>query len=148
MPHGNERQPLPSAGLRRRVREFVAAACPPTVARTLRVVSPDYIGIGVVAHVVLADIESAVAVETALRRTLDSWLHPITGGDEGLGWPFGAVLCLSGAAAKIEATLGVDYATRVALRSDGACEGDVLTLPPDALPCAGLHEIKLELPPT
>jgi hypothetical protein len=35
----------------------------------------------------------------------------------------------------------------VALRADGACEGDVLELPPGALPCAGLHEIKLELPP-
>ncbi|MBL8298431.1 MAG: putative baseplate assembly protein [Rhodanobacteraceae bacterium] len=145
VPRGSTRQPQPGAELRRRVREMLVAVCPPAVAARLRVSGPRYVAVGVLAHVVLAEVEAATSVEAALREQFDRWLHPVNGGPEGRGWPFGASLCLSHIAALIEATPSLDHAVRLAFRADGASAGDVLTLPPDALPAAGLHEIKLEL---
>jgi hypothetical protein len=145
VPRGSTRHPQPSPELRRQVRDHVARFCPPTVARQLRVIGPSYVEVGVVAHVVLADVEAVTTVEAALRRRLDAWLHPITGGDDGRGWRFGASLCLSTVASLVETLPGLDHATRVAFRADGANAGDVLRLPIDALPAAGSHEVKIEL---
>ncbi len=145
VPRGGTRHPQPSPELRRQVRDHLARFCPPTVARQLRVIGPSYVEVGVVAHVVLAEVEAVTTVEAALRRRLDAWLHPVTGGDDGRGWPFGASLCLSTVASLIETLPGLDHATRVAFRADGANAGDVLRLPPDALPAAGSHEVKIEL---
>lgn len=145
VPRGAQRLPVPSAGLRRRVREFLAAQAPVTVAPRLRVIGPRYVEIGVVAQVIVTDAERAAWIEAKLRSRLDAWLHPTLGGAAGEGWPFGATVYLSDIAACIEATDGVDVATRVALRAAGACIGDAFSLPPDALVAAGIHELKLEL---
>lgn len=145
VPRGAQRLPLPSAGLRRRVRDFLAAQAPAAVASRLRVIGPRYVEIGVVAQVIVTDPERAAWVEASLRRRLDAWLHPTLGGPQGEGWPFGATVYLSDIAALVEATVGVDVASRVALRADGGCIGDAYALPRDALVAAGIHELKIEL---
>lgn len=145
VPRGSMRMPMPSSELRRIVRDFIADRCPQTVVRALSVLPPRYVQLDVVAHLVLADAGAATTVEVALRRSLDAWLHPTTGGQDGRGWPFGATVCLSTIAALVERTPGVDHAERIALRADGANAGDVVTLPADALPAAGFHEIKISL---
>ncbi|MCI4567332.1 putative baseplate assembly protein [Lysobacter sp. CFH 32150] len=145
VPRGAQRLPLPSAGLRRRVRDFLAAQAPATVASRLRVIGPRYVEIGVVAQLVVADPERAALIEASLRRRLDAWLHPTLGGAQGEGWPFGATVYLSDIATLVETTDGVDVASRVALRADGGCIGDAYTLPRGALVAAGIHELKLEL---
>ncbi|MCY7353868.1 MAG: putative baseplate assembly protein [Lysobacter sp.] len=146
VPSGAQRLPLPSAGLRRRVREFLVARAPATMASRLRVIRPRYVEIGVVAQLIVADPGRAAWVEASLRRRLDAWFHPTLGGAAGEGWAFGATVYLSDIAALIESTPGIDVASRVALRADGGCIGDAHTLPHDALVAAGIHELKLELP--
>ncbi len=145
VPRGHMRMPQPSSELRRIVRDFIAKRCPPTVVRGLYVIGPRYVQLDVVAHLVLAEAGAATTVEAALRRTLDAWLHPTTGGPDGRGWTFGATVCLSTIAALVERTAGVDHAERIALRADGANTGDVVVLPGDSLPAAGFHEIKISL---
>jgi hypothetical protein len=145
VPHANEANPQPTLELRRRVRDFLGARCLPYVARNVRVNGPVYVAVGVLAHVSLSDRERIAAIESELRASLNRWLHPLTGGEQGQGWPFGASVCAAHIAGLIESTPGVDYATRVALRRDGANAGDTVTVGPDMLPCAGAHEIVLSL---
>lgn len=145
VPRGRERLPQPSAGLRRQIRDLLVARAPAAVSGRVRVIGPRFVEIGVVAQVVVADPELAALVDARLRSRFDAWLHPTLGGAEGAGWPFGARIFLSDIATLVEATAGVDVATRIALRADGACTGDAYSLPADALVAAGVHEIKIEL---
>jgi uncharacterized phage protein gp47/JayE len=144
VPHGKEPCPMPTLELRRRVVAHLAAHCPPGVATRVRAMAPRYVAVGVLAHVRLADQERIAMIESTLRQRLNDWMHPLTG-NGGMGWPFGARVCVSQVAALIESTTGVQVALRVALRADGANTGDTLTLPADALPCAAAHEIVLSV---
>jgi hypothetical protein len=145
VPRGAQRLPQPSAELRRRVREFLASRAPAALANRVRVIGPRYVEFGVIAQVVVSDAEQAALIEARLRARFDAWLHPTRGGSGGEGWPFGARVYLSDIAALVEASAGIDVATRVALRVDGACVSDVHALACDVLVAAGVHEIKVEL---
>jgi Baseplate J-like protein len=142
-PAGNARQPQPSQELLRQVRTELAARAPAAVAGNVRVVGPTYRLVSVVAEVVVSDPERAAEIEEALRRGVDAYLHPLTGGRGGGGWRFGEAVPLSGVAGVIERTRGVAYATKTQLLADSVVHGNRVPIEPDRLPAAGRHLIKL-----
>jgi hypothetical protein len=53
------------------------------------VLKPAYQRVEVRADIVLLDDADLQQVKTAIETELTRYFHPLTGGDDGLGWPFG-----------------------------------------------------------
>jgi hypothetical protein len=145
VPNSRERRPQPDDELLARVRAYLAARAPATVARRIKVVGPRYQAVSVVAEIVPSRPEDAGAVEIEVRRRLDAFLHPLRGGRDGRGWQVGQAVPLSQVAALIEGTDGVDYAHDVTLQVEGARHGDEVPGQPGTLAAPGDHEIRMTL---
>jgi hypothetical protein len=75
----------------------------------VHVVSPEYLDVA--AHFKIkpqADTDKEL-VEARVKERLRAFLHPITGGVDGRGWPFGRDVVISEIYRVIEETEGVDY---------------------------------------
>jgi hypothetical protein len=100
-------QPTPSLVLLAQVDEFLRERCPPTA--TLWVSGPEWITVTVLATVVVVSVADADAAGDRARTALAAYLHPLTGGPGGLGWPFGQWPHESDLSAVVEAVDGVDH---------------------------------------
>lgn len=80
-------RPTPSLVLLGQVRDYLRERCPPTA--SLWVAGPEWIAVGVQATVVVASVVVADATADRARTALEGYLHPLTGGPDGQGWPFG-----------------------------------------------------------
>lgn len=145
LPQSPEAQPQPSFELRRQVLRYLQARAPAATGPSGRiyVTRPDYLPIGVSATLVPRDPGQAGPVEQAARQALEGFLHPATGGPEGLGWTFGRDVYLSDVAAILEAAPGVDHVEELHLLLEGAIQGERASVPPLKLVAAG--DIRLRI---
>jgi hypothetical protein len=76
---------------------------------------------------------------------LNAFLDPLTGGPDGLGWPFGRDVYRSEILQVIGAVPGVDHVIRLTLKTDqGEPQCDNLCVGPMGLVTAGPHIILVE----
>ncbi len=143
MPHSQDAQPQPSFGLRRQVERYLAARIPAALAGQISVVGPDYLPIGVEAVIAPVDLTNARVVLDTVNRQLATFLHPLSGGPDGTGWPFGRSVFLSDVAAVLEAVPGVDYVQTINLLLDNTPRGEFVTVPPDRIVVAGTVRVTL-----
>jgi hypothetical protein len=87
VPRSNEIKPMPDMELIHRVRDYLVKHALATA--TISVAGPLYLSITIVTEVVLKTPEAAYAVEALLYQKLAAYLHPLTGGQNAAGWPFG-----------------------------------------------------------
>lgn len=87
VPRSTEPRPWPSQDLLDRVRTYIDARRQLTA--HLELVGPEYIRVDVDCEITIIEPEAASEVELAVRRALDSYLNPITGGNDRTGWDFG-----------------------------------------------------------
>ena len=137
--------PQPDADLVSRVRRHIEQRLPAGIADGLRIIGSRYTLVSIKAEISPREPDGAAAVEARIRSLLDAWLHPLTGGPEGLGWDYGATIHLSTIARMIEATEGVDHAAWIRIEADGAIAGDVVALPADSLVASGGHQLTLKI---
>lgn len=107
VPRGDAKRPVASLGLLRRVKGHLASRSPVTA--DLWVAGPEWVEVTVAATVVPASLAVADAVLSRVTAALDGFLHPLTGGREGQGWPFARIPHASDLYAVIEAVAGVDH---------------------------------------
>jgi uncharacterized phage protein gp47/JayE len=127
------RKLLPTPELLRKVKDFLDERR--LVTTKLHIAKPRYIEISVNVEVVLKPIGARVdwlkqEMETNLRR----FLHPSTGGPDGLGWPFGRDIHKSDLYHIVESLEGVDYIEDLEIYDEDrkiAC--DKIELQPDEL---------------
>jgi hypothetical protein len=118
-------RPEPTAGLRSRVRARIEATR--TLGTRVFVTGPDYELIGVSAELVLVRGVAAVTTTAAAERAIRTFLHPVTGGPEGRGWPFGRAVHRAEVLQLLDEIPGVDHVNGLALSCEphsGDC-GDV-----------------------
>jgi predicted phage baseplate assembly protein len=134
-------RPQPTFELRRQVHDYLAARAPATLSpERIAVIGPTYLPIGVAATVIPRRLGQAGVVEGRVRAFLERFLHPLTGGPEGCGWPFGRDVFLSDLAAVLEAVDGVDYVRELNLLLNDTPRGEQIEVPPDRIVVAGpLH---------
>ena len=145
VPNSIEPEPQPSVELRRQVHDYLAVRAPATMdPDRITVVSPIYLPIGVEAIIASHDANEAGAVEERVQFALQRFLHPLTGGPEGLGWPFGRNVYLSDAAALLESVDGVDYVRELNLLVRNTPRGEQVVVPPDRIVVAGSIRIEME----
>jgi hypothetical protein len=110
------RQPVPSVELLDRVRVHLEQRLP--AGADLWVAGPGWLRIGVAAEVVPVSLEQATDVQSAVRSALDAFLHPLSGGPRGEGWPFGRAPRRSDLLAVIEGLPGVDHVRGLSLEQE------------------------------
>jgi predicted phage baseplate assembly protein len=143
LPRSSEPRPLPSLELRRRVRAFILSRCPPAVATGLAILSPRFLSVGLDATLAVTRPETAGEVRGAVLQAVAEFLHPVTGGPEGIGWPFGRDVFLSDVAALVERVSGVDVVTAMTLTVEGAAVGERVEVAPDRLVVTGACDLRV-----
>ena len=104
---GDEDRPVPSAGLLAQVERHVRARCSPLL--RLEVTGPRWIEVSVQCRVVAVSHERAEVVCADVQAALRRFLHPLTGGVDGVGWPFGRAPRRSDLGRVITGVPGVDH---------------------------------------
>jgi predicted phage baseplate assembly protein len=87
VPRSIEARPLPSRALLERIAEHLDARRLPVV--DLKIVSPHYVQVDIVAKVALTSIDRASEIQALVVDALRRFLHPLTGGFDAAGWDFG-----------------------------------------------------------
>ena len=139
VPRSKNAKPLPSLELISRVQGYLKANGVATV--NVSVVGPLYVNVNVTAEIALTSLEGASAVEQAVYQKLVSFLHPLTGGLDGIGWDFGREPHKSDFYALIEGVAGVDHVR--ALNVDDIEDHPGIRNTGRFLVYSGKHEISL-----
>ena len=107
----------------------------------LFVISPECIEVSVEATVVIKPKYVENKVEERVRQKLTNFLHPIRGGVNQKGWPFGRSVYISELYKIIDRVDGVDYVKTVTLKKNGEKQEGDLKISAHDLVCSGTHEI-------
>ncbi len=142
-PNDESPQPVPSPQLLDTVRQALLARVPAILAPDdLAVLGPEWMQITVRAEVAGTSLDAA-GVPAAVVEALTRFLHPLYGGSDGGGWPFGRIPHQSDLYAIIAAAPGVDHVRSLAVDM----VPDPSTLPAErirrSLVWSGAHEVVL-----
>lgn len=133
-------RPMPSLGLRRMVRTYLVRRR--IVGTRVEVMGPTYRDVAVRAKVRACTGINKADLRQKIAETLNNFLHPLRGGPDGSGWPFGRDVYRTEILQVIDQVPGVDHVLSLELFAEG-CEpqcGNVCLIP-TALVAAGQHEI-------
>jgi predicted phage baseplate assembly protein len=90
VPQSTAAKPYPSEAARRLVCRYLDERR--LVTTQVTVTSPEYVDIDIVLEVQGRKDADLKAVKAAIRTRLDDYCHPLRGGPDGSGWPFGQAL--------------------------------------------------------
>jgi hypothetical protein len=109
----------------------------------LFVVPPTYQLVRVHAEVIAQNSADLAEVTNAIQAALLNYFHPLHGGDDGLGWPFGGPIFFSRVYQQIQQIPGVDRVEKVLIKLDTqdfpACTD--VPIKPAALVYSTEHEV-------
>jgi predicted phage baseplate assembly protein len=142
LPHLPKERPAPSPALRRRVMAFVSRRR--VIGTRLEVIGPEYVTISVRARVQAQRGVDPADLQRRIVAALNSFFHPLSGGPEGQGWPFGRDIYRSEVMQIIDETSGVDHVLSLEILARG-CEPQCanICLGPVGLVAAGQHQIEI-----
>jgi predicted phage baseplate assembly protein len=149
VPRSLDPRPQPSYELKQKVMAYIAERAPAAIeSGRIAVIPPNYLLVGVSATVAAKQIGLSGIVKTAVTDALNQFFHPLYGGPDGRGWPFGRSVYLSDVAKLLEGVEGVDYVRQLELLLNLIPSGDVVTVPPERLVAAGPMLIEMEGAPS
>ncbi len=126
-------KPLPSTELMRRVKEELDAHR--LVSSVVHVVRPRYRNLAVSVAVIRQAAGSSEAIKSEIDRRIREFLHPLRGGKNRKGWPFGRPVSKVDIYHVCEEVGGVDFVDRVRVRDlDEGADVDFVRLADDELP--------------
>jgi predicted phage baseplate assembly protein len=135
-------RPAPSAGLRRMIAAFLARRR--VLGTKFEIIGPDYTAIAVHAVVRALPGHAMAAVAERVRLALNTFLDPLRGGKDGLGWPFGRDVYRSEILECIDGVSGVDHVRSIALvPDDGPPQCGNVCISRLALTTPGPHRIEV-----
>lgn len=111
----------------------------------VRIGKPEYVRVCVQASVKARPKAHVETVRNAIIERLNRFLNPLTGGQDGKGWPFGTDLYISEVYTVLQGTEGIGYIEQVSLFLDG--EEDPLariSVPPNGVIASAVHQISVE----
>lgn len=107
VPASADPNPMPSVQLVQQVQQFLAQYAPVDVA--VQVVGPIYVRVDVTVEIGVVNLDSTGILAKQVQAALAAFLHPLTGGSQNQGWPFGRAPHESDIYAIIGAVPGVDH---------------------------------------
>jgi len=145
VPNSEDAQPCPSLELRRTLKEYLRERAPSIVASGERLVvrPPDYVAVGVQATIFVTSIEKAAEVETAARKAVEKFLHPVHGGPDGKGQEFGRPILKSDVFALLERITDIDRVENLRFLFRGRSDPERVEIGPNELLASGKHELNV-----
>jgi len=145
VPDSEDAQPCPSLELRRTLKDYLRERAPSVVAsgERLMVRPPDYVAVGIQATIIVASIEKAADVETAARKAVEQFLHPVRGGPDGNGWEFGRPILKSDVFALLERITDIDRVENLKFLFRGQSDPERVEIGPNELLASGKHDLKV-----
>ena len=155
VPRSERRKPVPSSELRSQVTAGLSAHAPATLLgdlgdERLLVRGPTYVAVTVEATVVAGPTDSLSELEATATTALSAYLHPLSGGEDGEGWPFGELPCVSDCYGVLEGVADVDHVEGIRLTFETADATrtirpgqDAPDVNPDVLIHSGVHELDI-----
>jgi predicted phage baseplate assembly protein len=116
VPDTDARPPVPSEALLRTVCDALDQRR--LLGTELFVVAPRYVSVSVAAQVVVRDDANPATVRQDVEKAITTYLDPLTGGDDGSGWPFGGTIRYSKLVQKVFGVTGVDSVPHLVLTVD------------------------------
>src|SRR5439155_12897198 len=107
--------------------------------------APEYVRIGVKVTVFARSLDDTALAELNVRKKLDEFVHPLTGGPEGKGWEFGRGLAASDIYRLLEDIKEVDHVGPVLLLFNGKESDQRADVGANALIAGGEHRITLSV---
>lgn len=149
VPDSEERQPVPSLGLRRAVQRYLADRADVTLVDQKHIVigPPKYVPVTVEATVYAKSLDLVARAEQNVKKGLETFLHPLKGGPEKQGWEFGRDLAASDLYALLEGIDEVDYVGSLQLFLGNSPSGEQVEVEADALIASGTHRITTTVAP-
>ena len=145
VPRSLDPQPEPSYELKQEVGAYIAERAPAAIeSGRIIVIPPNYLPVGVNAAVAAKQIDQSGVVKAAVTAALTEFFHPLYGGPDGRGWPFGRDVYLSDVAKLLEGVDGVDYVQQLELLLNLIPAGDRVAVPPERMIAAGPMLIVME----
>ncbi|BAY84773.1 hypothetical protein NIES267_42700 [Calothrix parasitica NIES-267] len=107
LPYSSKHQPIPSLALLKQVETYIRFRCEPTV--DLIVTAPKWQEVTVNATINPVSLQGADMLLNTIKQSLETFLHPLTGGKQKKGWQFGRYPRKSDFYAIIQSIPGVNY---------------------------------------
>ncbi|AFY47148.1 Baseplate J-like protein [Nostoc sp. PCC 7524] len=123
LPQSSDRLPTPSLALLEQVETYIRSRCEATV--DLVVTAPRWQEVSVTATITPVSLENADMVINIVKQTLETFLHPLTGGT-GAGWQFGRYPQKSDFYAIIQSISGVDHVNSLEVNLPSSLTADSL----------------------
>jgi len=117
VPDSDDPTPLPSEGTLRTVCAYLDERR--LLTTELYVVKPAYQRIEVAAEIVVSDNADLADVKKNVEQTIKDYFHPLKGGEDGQGWPFGGTIFYSRVGQRIFTVNGVDSIKTLKMFLDG-----------------------------
>lgn len=151
VPDLQDQKPIPTAEILQIVEADLEKRIP-NIGK-LKVVGPIYFPVNVRAELFTKNLECVNEIETQVKRRIEEFLHPLTGGTKGKGWDFGQKPSKSDFYSLLSDISGVTYVKDIDINFEA--ENGTPEKPPEpfgrrklpipTLPCSGKHEINLSL---
>jgi len=144
VPDSEKAKSIPGTAFLQNVHNYLC--CHRLITTKICLIPPLYIEVGVTAQVIIKSGYSQLSLELKIKEELDRFLHPLTGGTDGKGWPFGRSIYQSEIYQAIVNLPGVDYVNEIVLSAGIGAESDGkgnYSIPPQGLICPGEHVIEI-----
>jgi predicted phage baseplate assembly protein len=134
--------PGPGEGFLQTVQQHLVAHR--LVTTSVHVIAPEYVKISVGCKIFLKKKSDAALVKERVQKALQDFLHPINGGPDKQGWPFGRSVYASEIYQLIDKIEGVDHVIDVMLGADALEQKrkKIIAISPNALVYSGEHQLE------
>jgi predicted phage baseplate assembly protein len=117
VPDSDAAQPKPSDGMMRSVCAYLNERR--LLTAEVYVLAPTYQRVEVRGEVIVNDDADLSEAKQKVEETLSAYFHPLTGGDDGKGWPFGGAIFYSKVVHRVFAVPGVARIQQLDIYVDG-----------------------------
>jgi predicted phage baseplate assembly protein len=117
VPDSDAPNPIPSEGTLRIVCAYLDARR--LLTTELYVIAPTYLQVQVQCQVIVSGNADLAEVSQQIERTLLDYFHPLKGGEDGMGWPFGGTIFYSRVYQQVFKVNGVQSIQNLVLILDG-----------------------------
>jgi len=117
VPDSDDPAPTPSEGTLRTVCAYLDQRR--LLTTELYVIKPSYQQVEIQAEVVAEDTADLATVKKGIEQTIKDYFHPLKGGEDGQGWPFGGTIFFSRLSQRIFTVPGVQSIKRLVIFLDG-----------------------------
>lgn len=94
------------------------------IGTTIRIEPPKYIGVSAMVRLAVKDSHNSAQITADASAAIGSFLHPVTGGYDGAGWPFGRTLVVGDIYGILQNVQGVAYTDLIRLVAVDPVTGD------------------------